>query len=92
MHLVGYIKYTNLRLCLRVILALRHEVAENSPRAGYYAVSSVKKITATCCVMTQKSAVLILLCVFTLKCRNVRVLVQNQLQGIAFEQRYNEIV
>ena len=83
---------TNLRLCLRVISAFRHEVAGNCPRAGYYAVSSVKEITAACCVITQKSTVLILLCVFTLKRRHVQVLVQNLLQGIAFEQHYNQIV
>jgi len=53
---------TNLRLCLCVISAFRHELAENLPRPGHYAVSSVKEITATHCIITtQKSAVLILL-------------------------------
>jgi len=49
----------NLRLCSCVISPFHHEVAENCPHPGYYTVSSVKEITATHCVITQKSAVLI---------------------------------
>ena len=57
---------TNLRLCLCVISAFRHVVAENCPRPGYYTVSSVKEITATRRIVTPEEAVLILLvCVNT---------------------------
>jgi hypothetical protein len=62
---VRYERNMNLRLCLCVILAFCHKVAGNCHCAGYYAVSSVKEVTATFCVITQKSEVLILLCVHT---------------------------
>jgi hypothetical protein len=83
----------NHRSCVCVISAFCHEVAEDCLRLGCYTARSVKEITDTHCVVNnpeERSSRIA--CMFTLKRRRVQVLIQNQLQGIAFEQSYNQTV